>query len=168
MESPELTTLSCLESPSTLLLLLPFQINSFGRLAHNPLLTKVFFWCTTFLLQKKISLHSECRAQRPASAQQWLHALRLLLICTMERMITSLTGLFERNSRKLLDFCLSLYLLRSFNCISIRLNLVQGRYSNICLLDDMEVGGNMASWTLSQVGSHFQTWFSSAIMCIQF
>lgn len=41
MESSELTTLSCLVSPSTLLLLLPFQSNNYSLWAHDPLQTKV-------------------------------------------------------------------------------------------------------------------------------
>lgn len=54
MESPELTTLSCLVSPSTLPLLLPFQSNNFGLLAHDPLQTEVLLVCHVSSLEKEI------------------------------------------------------------------------------------------------------------------
>lgn len=53
MESPELTTLSCLVSPSTLLLLLPFQSNNCSLLAHDPLQTKVLLVHHVSSLEKK-------------------------------------------------------------------------------------------------------------------
>lgn len=54
MESPELTTLSCLVSTSTLLLPLPFQRNNCGLLAHDSLQTKILLMCHTSSPEKDV------------------------------------------------------------------------------------------------------------------